>query len=108
MCVGAWPCRECQLSRQSLRKTSSAKEPMRRRGLARMWKAERHSDRLLAVSRSLCTLLSYVLHCSHGSCVMCAVCVCDQLNVIVSNQVKKGEFHRAPLRERRRVLISLF
>lgn len=43
-------CSECQVSRQTLRKTSSAKEPMRRRGIARMWKAEKHSDRLLAVS----------------------------------------------------------
>jgi len=42
--------RSCQLSRQTLRKTSSAKEPMRRRGIARMWKAEKHADRLLAVS----------------------------------------------------------
>jgi len=41
---------ECQLSRQTLRKTSSAKEPMRTRGIARMWKAEKHSDRLLSVS----------------------------------------------------------
>jgi len=48
---------ECQLSRQTLRKTSSAKEPMRTRGIARMWKAEKHSDRLLSVS------YFYLLHC---------------------------------------------
>jgi len=50
LCLLLYDNSSCQLSRQTLRKTSSAKEPMRTRGIARMWKAEKHSDRLLAVS----------------------------------------------------------
>ena len=39
---------ELQLNRQTLRKTSSAKEPLRRAGIAQLLKAEKQSDTLAA------------------------------------------------------------
>jgi len=65
-------CSECQLSRQTLRKTSSAKEPMRTRGIARMWKAEKHSDRLLGVSSQMFHFHSLTVNASFNSDVVIA------------------------------------